>query len=140
MAELVLERQYYYPELLVSRIINTIVGIVESLLAIRFLLKTSRCIRRLAIYHLVLRPHRQTRRAICRRISIFFNSWFPNRNGHLIRRHSLRRNRLDNPAPLRPHFRSPVETCRNLPIDTCLSWPTGQDKQVAFSYEKPQKL
>jgi uncharacterized protein YggT (Ycf19 family) len=39
MAELVLERSYYYPELLVSRIVNTIIGIVESLLAIRFLLK-----------------------------------------------------------------------------------------------------
>ena len=39
MAELVLERSYYYPEIMVSRIINTIVGIVESLLVIRFVLK-----------------------------------------------------------------------------------------------------
>src|SRR4051812_43988344 len=39
MAELVLERQYYYPELMVSRIVNTIVGIIETLLAIRFVLK-----------------------------------------------------------------------------------------------------
>lgn len=39
MAELVLERDYYYPELMVSRIINTIIGIIESLLAIRFVLK-----------------------------------------------------------------------------------------------------
>ena len=39
MAELVLERNYYYPELLVARIVNTIFGILETLLAIRFVLK-----------------------------------------------------------------------------------------------------
>ncbi len=40
MAELILERgEYYYPELLVSRVINTVVGIAESLLAIRIVLK-----------------------------------------------------------------------------------------------------
>jgi hypothetical protein len=39
MAQLVLEREYYYPEILVSRIINTIIGIAETLLAIRFILK-----------------------------------------------------------------------------------------------------
>jgi len=39
MAELVLERNYYYPELLISRIVNTVFGILETLLAIRLVLK-----------------------------------------------------------------------------------------------------
>jgi|SRR6185436_14584138 len=39
MAELVLARDYYYPELLVYRLVYAVVGIIQSLIAIRFILK-----------------------------------------------------------------------------------------------------